>query len=930
MRIRILVLLFLLIFPLIISSPFVALPRHVLQERKRIAFDETHGEVHRLSDDYANFHAFLELSGFEVESLTEGFLTLPKLRAYSALVLPLPRKPFSEEEIRSIISFVEGGGGLFIIGDCGGDLFWGSNINNLSSTFGIIFNSDIVKAPREPIIIDQFKPHFITSDVKQIVYRAGSSLNITGNAIGLAVANNEAWADKLTGQVGTFEHGEEKGQDVIVFAASNFGLGRVVCLGSSTLFTDSNLITDHKKIGLNILKWISSSEPLRASIQNGLIRLKFFDDNLHSSYQIDVWDDEAKKWVTAYHDIRFYTTSKEGFNFTWNTGGTSVETRTINGRQVLIVKYPEIGQYGYESKVIDIGHEGDEANIYGEGWSEPFIFDNRTVRQVLPKREDIHLLLDYPNHPWLRYDLSLTITDVGKGRVDINALTWKGWKTVKTFHTNATNKWVEISLSLNLSDFHVDSRTNKIRFGIHVEGDPLLIDKAVINNNASSGSIEILAFLSKDSPIVSFFMRKFGDFQLDGIGVIGELATKFICGKRFAFSSLLIDAVSEKENKIQRSRGSYLNVLKIGTDEAFSEVPSPERGMYIYGDGWSEIFVSRNGLKAREVIAEKTNTFLVAPAPPSLNVLYNLSVSYLDLGASPVDINLFNGSDWIPIGHIKRENTGTWRTATFSVPPSEMYFDSTVGGVKIGLYAYGGNFVISKIAVEWKTLDDSCVTTAFSIDQDKIVNFILVPEGDNRIFQHEVDSINHAIKTIDVFTPLSTKSRNENILPIAAISSYIPETSALLIEAENLIVEGWRPKPVEFSYSLTSRNLAVARLNASSMSFKFSVLNSSVYSIFIRYFDSAEDPSSKKVIVSVNGGEVGRIKFEGTGKFQIWRGEIKLPAGTNTLTLTPISNIPTSDIAFIDYVLIAPKFWEKQAAHELKSIEYDLAGDENA
>ena len=222
------------------------------------------------------------------------------------------------------------------------------------------------------------------------------------------------------------------------------------------------------------------------------------------------------------------------------------------------------------------------------------------------------------------------------------------------------------------------------------------------------------------------------------------------------------------------------------------------------------------------------------------------------------------------------------------------------------------------------------MATAFSTGQDKIVNFILVPEGDNRIFQHEVDSINHAIKTIDVFTPLSTKSRNENILPIAAISSYIPETSALLIEAENLIVEGWRPKPVEFSYSLTSRNLAVARLNASSMSFKFSVLNSSVYSIFIRYFDSAEDPSSKKVIVSVNGGEVGRIKFEGTGKFQIWRGEIKLPAGTNTLTLTPISNIPTSDIAFIDYVLIAPKFWEKQAAHELKSIEYDLAGDENA
>jgi len=933
MKTRTVAFIFLLVFPLVISSSFIASPSYVPQERKRIAFDETHKEVHRISDGYARFHEFLELSGFEVEPLTEGLLTLPRLRAYSVLVLPLPRKPLLKEEIASIVSFVEGGGGLLIIGDCGGDQFWGSNINNLSRIFGITFNSDIIKAPREPVIINRFKPHPVTMGVRQIVCRTGSSLSITGSAVGLASASDEAWADRLTGRIGVPELGESKGQNVTVLAVSNFGLGRVVCLGSSTLFTDSNLLSDHEKLGLNMLKWLSSPEPLRASIENGLIRLKFFDDNLHSSYQLEVWDDAAEKWVTAYHDIRFYTTSKEGFNFTWNIGGTSVKTRTINERQVLIVKYPETGQRGYGSEVIDIGSEGDEANLYGEGWSEAFIFNNRTVRQVLPEREDIHLLLDYPEHSWLRYNLSLTYADVGKGKVDINALTRKGWKTLKTFRINGTEGWVGISIALNLSDFHVDPGTNKMRLGIHVEGDSLIIDKVVLSNIARAGSIEILAFLSKDSPIVSFFMRRFGELQIDGVGVIGELSTKSILGKRFAFSGLLVDAFSEKSDRVRLTQGSCRKVLNLGADEAFSEDPSPGRSMYIYGDGWSEVFTPRRGFKAREAIAGRTNTFLVVPAPPSLKVLYNLSISYLDLGASPVDVNLFNGSDWVPVGYIKRNNTGTWRTVTFYVPPSEMYFDSTVGGVKIGLYAYGSSLVVSKIAVEWKTLDDSRMATAFSCGQDKIVNFILVPEGDNQIFQHEVDSVNHVIKTIDIFMPLSTlsgnKSRNENILPVAAVGSYMLDASAFLVEAEDLISEGWRPRPVEFSDSFTPRSLAVARLNASSMSFKFSVSNTSTYSIFVRYFDPAEDPSGKKVIVSVNSREVGRIKYEGSGKFQIWRGEIELPAGTSTVTLTPISNIPMSDIAFIDYVLIAPKFWEEEAAQELGSIGYDLAGGES-
>ncbi|RJS90943.1 hypothetical protein CW705_04735 [Candidatus Bathyarchaeota archaeon] len=929
MKVRVVLLLSLLVFSLAIYSIFVVSPRYLPQERKRIAFDETHGEVHSISDGYAKFCDLLRVYGFEVEPLREAPLTLSRIRAYSVLILPLPRKPLLDDEIRSIISFVEGGGGLFIIGDCGGDQFWGSNLNNLSRIFGITFNTDIIKASREPVIINRFKQHPVTAGIQKVICRTGASLNVTGDAIGLAAASDEAWADRLTGRLGILEQREAKGRNITVLAVSEFGLGRVVCLGSSTLFIDSNLLSDHKKLGLNILRWLSSPEPLRASIENGLVRLKFFDDNLHSSYQIDVWDEEAEKWVTAYHDVRFYTTSLRGFNFTWNIGGTSVKTKIINGYKALIVKYPERGRYGHISEIIDIGLEGDEDNLYGGGWSEPLIFHNRTVRKVLPEREDVHLLLDYPDHPWLQYNLSLTCADSGRGRVDLNALSWKGWITIKSFHINGTDRWVKITASLNLSDFYVEPETNKIRLGIHVEGDPLIIDEVSLSSAVQSGSIEILALLSKDYPVVYFFIRKSEGFDLNGVGIIGELATKLIRGKRFVASSLLLDAFSENKYRVWLTKGSYREILNLGTDEAYSKDPSPERSMYIYGDGWSEIFTLKGNIKAREVLAGRTNAFLVIPQPPSLNVLYNLSISYLDLTRLPIDINLFNGTDWIPVGHISRENTGAWRKATFSISPSEMYFDPTVGGVKIGLYAYGSSLVVSKIEAEWKTLEDRSAVTAFSCcGKDKIINFILTPKEENQIFRHEVDSGSRLIRTIDIFTILSPLSKEKKILPIAAVGSYILDTSSFLIEAESLVSEGWRPMPAEFSRSFTPRSLAIARLNASSISFTFPVLNSSVYSVFVRYLDHVENPKSKMIIVSVNGHEVGRINFEGSGTFQIWRKEIGLQAGMNTVTLTPISKIPSSEIAFIDYVLVMPEFWEEKAAHELKSIERNLTGEE--
>ena len=902
-----------------ITGPTETLP-HV---RKRIAFDETHGEIQKISDAYSAFCIFLQSSGFDVEPLLEGPLTLNKLRVYSTVVLALPTKLFSHDEIESLVRYVEGGGGLFILGDSGNDLFWGSNIDNVSRRFDVSFNRDMIRAPQEPILIEHFEDHPVTAGVSKIVCRSGSSLTINGTATRLAWLNDEAWADKYVGKVGVFESGETKGREAIVMAASEYGLGRVVCLGSSTLFLEANLNSDHKKLGYNILKWLSSVEPVKTSIQNGLIRLKFLDDSLHSSYQIDVWDNSMRNWTTAYHDVRFYTTCVDGFNVTWNMGNCTVETKTIGDYEFLVVKYPEAKQYGYESVVVDVG-SSDDKYVIGKGWSNAFEYDNRTVRQVEAGSEDVHILIDYPDHPWLQHTLKITYLDSGQGRKDLNMLTSNGWITLKSFYTSGEKSWKEINVTFDPANLYADPGFPKLRFGIHAEGDPLIVDEVSFASFEQSGSLEVKAAVKKDSPFIHFYVKT-GDLELNSIGIIGELATETTQGKRFAFSSILKDAYFEKNHELMLSQGTFQTELILGTGEDLFTAPTLSKSFYLYGEGWSESFVTENGTKAREIVANRTNTFIVIPVQSPLNMVYNLSFTYLDAGVATADINIFNGTGWVGIGYVKRNNTGTWRTATFPIPSSELYFDAITGGAKLGLFAHEDNLVVSKIKYSASTIGEEEIAVAFSTKKDDIVNFIVVPNATHSIIQHEVDGPQGVVKTIDISTCKTLEK--EQFLPIASVGSVTMETSNLLKEAEEVIANGWRPQPVNLAPIYASGDLAVARLNGSELSFQTLFAVSGKYRIFIRYYDLSEGFFDKEILVSINGREEGKITYEGTNSYRLWSKDIDLVEGINTVTLTPLSKVPSSELAYVDYILFAPKIWEEEACYELTQEIPQLLGD---
>jgi len=249
--------------------------------------------------------------------------------------------------------------------------------------------------------------------------------------------------------------------------------------------------------------------------------------------------------------------------------------------------------------------------------------------------------------------------------------------------------------------------------------------------------------------------------------------------------------------------------------------------------------------------------------------------------------------------------------------------DPITGGAKIGLLAYENSFIISKIATLTRISGEDQIAVAFSVEEKDVLGFMVVPRSEERVVRHEVDGTLGVVKTIDIAMRIPILNKGKT-LPVAAVGTFVMDTSGLMKEVENLPAEGWRPKPTDLPLHLVSGNLAVARMNGSSLSFKVMAPIEGKYRAFIRYYDLPEGFTDKEVVVDINGEEIGRIKYEGSGFYLFWSRDIEMVKGANTITLTPLSKVSTSEFAYIDYFLAAPKLWEKQAIQELVHLMLEL------
>ncbi|MGD2251253.1 MAG: hypothetical protein PVF58_22880, partial [Candidatus Methanofastidiosia archaeon] len=232
------------------------------QEKPRVLFDEYHA-VWDPEQRYVDFISELETNGYIVD-FSHGKIESSLLSSYDTLVLSIPFRYFHEDEKNAIKEFVKNGGGLIIFGERGGWMEYkgiSTAVNSISTIFGIEFNIDQVEDEEKNRsgkewhpVFTECKHHPVTRGITSIAYISGCSLNLQSSATALIYGNSSTVANG------------QKGKEVIILAAAEYGNGKVLVMGDTDFLVGENTegydtdylsLRDNKKLGLNMVEWVT-------------------------------------------------------------------------------------------------------------------------------------------------------------------------------------------------------------------------------------------------------------------------------------------------------------------------------------------------------------------------------------------------------------------------------------------------------------------------------------------------------------------------------------------------------------------------------------------------------------------------------------------------------------------------------------------------
>ena len=238
-----------------------------------IGFDYSH--QNKLTIEYPGFNDFIEYlfnSDLKLGKIEAG-ITYEKLADYNVFIIGVPGRDshISPEEIDHLTNYVKDGGSLLIINDKGGDIENKNNLNELTKNFGIKFNPDqlfdnenFTKDISRPIIKD-FRKHFITRDITQIIHSNGCTLEIDDSvetedinvsAIGFS-SEESAWHKLFDGE----DWVDEPVENTPILAIAHYGLGKIVAIGNLSLFSGFHAsygihAADNFKLISSIISWL--------------------------------------------------------------------------------------------------------------------------------------------------------------------------------------------------------------------------------------------------------------------------------------------------------------------------------------------------------------------------------------------------------------------------------------------------------------------------------------------------------------------------------------------------------------------------------------------------------------------------------------------------------------------------------------------------
>ena len=238
-----------------------------------IGFDYSHKNKLIIEDPgFNDFIEFLFNSDLKLGKIEAG-ITYKKLSAYNVFIIgvPIAESYLTPEEIEDLLKYVKDGGSLLIINDKGGDYENKNNLSELTKHFGIKFNHDQLfdnenfsKDNSRPII-KEFKKHFITRDITQIIHSVGCTLEIDKSVenedidvSAVALSSEEsAWHKYFDGE----EWVDEPVKSLPIIAIGHYSMGKIVAIGNLSLFSgfhDSYGIqaADNFKLISNVISWL--------------------------------------------------------------------------------------------------------------------------------------------------------------------------------------------------------------------------------------------------------------------------------------------------------------------------------------------------------------------------------------------------------------------------------------------------------------------------------------------------------------------------------------------------------------------------------------------------------------------------------------------------------------------------------------------------
>ena len=241
-------------------------------QRKTILFDLNHNEMLTLDDEFSDFTKLLKNLNLKIVKNESKDLTKKLLENIDVLVLGNPIDDyFSNIEIKDIVDFVRVGGNLMLISEYGADFLQKTNLNDITTHFGMFFEKNLIKEQNSHnqncssiLHINKFPTNEILNGLRDVVIGGSCSIFLKKAAKPLLQTNeSNIWSEIYNST--SEEWTKDKEQQHTIAAYTNFGQGKVIALGDIDIFcSDDNIginSFDNQKFLRNIITWLT--EPVK-------------------------------------------------------------------------------------------------------------------------------------------------------------------------------------------------------------------------------------------------------------------------------------------------------------------------------------------------------------------------------------------------------------------------------------------------------------------------------------------------------------------------------------------------------------------------------------------------------------------------------------------------------------------------------------------